>query len=91
MRGDYDDSNWHLDKRVPIALIFTLVAQFGFGIWWVSKISNRVDNLELQMTTGANLPTEISVVKEQLKSISKSVDRIESVLDKQIDLDRRVK
>lgn len=33
---------WHLDKRVPVALILTLLAQFGFGVWWVSQADSRM-------------------------------------------------
>lgn len=35
---------WHLDKRVPIALILTLAVQTGGMVWWAASISARVDN-----------------------------------------------
>jgi len=37
------DNGWHLDKRVPLALVFLLLAQsFGFG-WWGSAIQKQVE------------------------------------------------
>jgi hypothetical protein len=34
--------NWHLDRRVPIALILSLVIQTSAIIWWASSINERV-------------------------------------------------
>ena len=40
------DGNWHLDKRIPIALIGAILAQAaGFG-YWAASISARVDSTE---------------------------------------------
>lgn len=32
-----------MDKRIPIALIFTILVQTGLAVWWVSNLSHRVD------------------------------------------------
>jgi hypothetical protein len=40
------DGNWHLDKRIPIALIGAILTQAaGFG-YWAASISARVDSTE---------------------------------------------
>ena len=42
MSEDLQDNHWHLDKRVPIALIAGLLLQAaGFG-WWAAAIDARV-------------------------------------------------
>ena len=38
-----ENSGWHLDKRVPIALIFALILQTGGAVWWISGIVHRLD------------------------------------------------
>lgn len=42
--------SWHLDKRFPIALIFTLVIQtiigLSYGSWLVSKYDSRMSAVE---------------------------------------------
>lgn len=44
---DVDRSrSWHLDRRVPIAIILTLAAQVAIGVWWASKLDSRVERLE---------------------------------------------
>lgn len=46
MRYGDNDSNWHLDKKVPITLIAAIMGQtFGFGVW-AESLSARLDSLE---------------------------------------------
>lgn len=36
---------WHLDKRIPIAIIFALLTQTAGAVWWASAMSSNVDAL----------------------------------------------
>lgn len=40
------EEHWTLDKRIPIALIITVFAQFGAAVWLVSRISSDVSELQ---------------------------------------------
>ena len=40
------DSQWHLDKKVPIALIVTVAVQLAAFIWMAAKLDSRVSTLE---------------------------------------------
>jgi hypothetical protein len=51
MADDPDDTKWHLDKKVPIALIVTIVLQTGVFIWWAARIDFRTQSLESFHTT----------------------------------------
>jgi hypothetical protein len=33
---------WHLDKRVPVAIIFALLIQTAGAVWWASAMSSSV-------------------------------------------------
>lgn len=44
-------THWTLDKKVPVALIITVIAQFGATIWYASKLDGRVATLEAVTTT----------------------------------------
>lgn len=35
---------WHLDKRIPIALILAIILQTGAAVWWFSDIVHRLDS-----------------------------------------------
>ena len=41
-----DREQWHLDKRVPIALIFAILIQSVAAVWWAASISERVQHIE---------------------------------------------
>ena len=45
MREREFEASWHLDKKVPVALIVTLLVQAAFGIWWASKLSFQVSDI----------------------------------------------
>lgn len=34
---------WHLDRKVPLALIVTILLQTGLGVWWAAGLTSRVD------------------------------------------------
>lgn len=70
---------WHLDKRVPIALIFTIVLQTAGAVWWASQISSdvqyhshRIDRLE---TLSAEYPREIRSLDVRLARLEESASR----------------
>ena len=41
--GDMPEQEWHLDKRVPIAMILALVLQVGAAVYWASKMESRIE------------------------------------------------
>lgn len=41
---------WHLDKRVPVALIFTLLFQMAVALWWASGLDSRMQTAEMTNT-----------------------------------------
>ena len=48
-----EDREWHLDKKVPLALIITIVAQTVAISWGASNLWTRVSELERQMQIAA--------------------------------------
>lgn len=80
-----DESRWHLDKRVPIALIVTLIIQTGGAIWWASSIASRVSSLEERVITAADQPGRIIKLETQIDNLTRLMGRIEDKLDKVLD------
>jgi hypothetical protein len=33
---------WHLDKRVPVAIIFALLIQTAGAVWWASAMTSNI-------------------------------------------------
>lgn len=45
------NQNWHLDKRIPVALILTLIGYGLFGTWWASRLETRVTGHDKRIET----------------------------------------
>lgn len=39
------DSQWHLDKRVPIALVVTIMLQTAGIVWWAATLTANQERL----------------------------------------------
>lgn len=74
-------NSWSLDKRIPVALVFTIIVQTAGGIWWASTINERVNMLTQQQTINANLVER--VVKVEVLSVQNqnTLDKIDRKLD----------
>lgn len=77
-----DDQNWHLDKRVPIALIFTIVIQTAGLVWWASSLTERVNTLERRADATSpqgdrimRLEVNMEVVKDGVAEIKRMLRR----------------
>ena len=63
-QGNRTEDHWHLDKRIPIALIFTILSQaFIFG-WFLSNHEARLLSLEKSYTS-------IEQVDEKVERLTK--------------------
>lgn len=94
MAEDDDGHHWHLDRKVPIALIFAIIVQSCAAVWWISSTSSRIDHLEIAAksydTRIAALSSERDGMRERLismevtlKFIAESLLKIERRLDPQ--------
>lgn len=72
-----DQSRWHLDKRVPIALILTIMMQTIGVVWYVSKLDSRVMALESFAADNKGVLTDSAVLRTRLDNIERSLLRIE--------------
>jgi tRNA A-37 threonylcarbamoyl transferase component Bud32 len=88
MTTDPANENWHLDKRIPLALIVTMMLQFGGGIWWLSQIQFRV---EQQGSDIKRLETTMSSTQVDRNSLDNRITRIEEKLSGQTEILREIK
>jgi Tfp pilus assembly protein PilO len=87
-RGD-----WHLDKRVPVALIFGLLIQMiGFG-WWASQLESRlttterdIGRLERQAEAAAiavqQQAVQLGRIEESVSGMRADIQRLVRVLER---------
>ena len=87
MKQEPEDHNWHLDRRVPIALIATIFITFTSqtvaGVWWASSISERVNQLERRDTARAPQADRITRIEGKIENVEMGIQRIERKLDRE--------
>ena len=64
------ENQWHLDKRVPIAMILTIFIQTAGIIWWAAGI-------QAQVSANTREIQEQSDTKERLVRIETILERLE--------------
>ena len=76
-------SGWHLDKRVPIAIIAAIAIQSAGFVWWMAKLDARVAALEeaRSASTGQEgriirLETRLDDITDTLKNMDAKLDRL---------------
>ena len=87
------EQEWHLDKRVPIALIFALLVQTGGAVWWASTLQGRVGTVErdvgrLERQQGATSlaaqaqAVQLGRIEENMGAIRADIGRLLAVLER---------
>jgi hypothetical protein len=77
------DARWHLDKRVPIALLLAILAQTGGGFWWAATTSERINNLEKRADIFAPQADRLTRVEVKLEVLQEGVTEIKRLLQTQ--------
>lgn len=77
--------SWHLDRRIPIAIIVTLAVQLtGFG-YMIGHLHSRVNALELWRAEfraeRADVPRQIATLEAKVDENGRSLARIERTLE----------
>ncbi len=78
---------WHLDRRVPIALILALFIQTVGVVWWAATTDARVGQLESSLTSmdrrlsdqealSRDALQNDAVIREQLRHTNENIDRL---------------
>jgi hypothetical protein len=75
-----DDEQWHLDKRVPLALILTIVIQTAGLVWWASSLSERVNSLERRADASAPQGDRLTRVEVKLEGVQLGIDEIKRLI-----------
>lgn len=84
---DAGDDAWHLDKKVPIALIIVLIGQLVLGIWFASKMHADVTQHDRRIGALEQTDTRMS---DEARRISEVLARLDERLQGQTAILRRV-
>jgi len=85
--------HWHLDKRVPIALIVTLSLQIVGFVIWATTLSQAVDTnrrditrldaqVEILRTSAGAQATQLGRIEEQISGLRADIARLLLTLER---------
>ncbi len=77
-----DDKQWHLDKKVPLALIFAIACQTGGLLVWGSNLSTRVNQLEMQLAAVAPQAERIIRLETKMDAIFSNIAEIKAIVQR---------
>lgn len=75
------DGHWHLDRRVPIALIIALAIQTTGVIYRFGQLDERIKNLEETANTQRPVPERIARLEEKVDGMKSVLTRIDLRMD----------
>jgi hypothetical protein len=75
-----DEGQWHLDRKVPLAIIVTLLLQTGAFIWWAAKTDARVDALEMNFTRISPQAERIVRLETKMDAVADSLNEIKALI-----------
>lgn len=83
--GSMQQEPWHLDRKVPLALIFTLILQAVTFGWWASAQESRLNRVEEIMLMQRDDPVRLARLEGFRDELTKRLERFEAKLDRLIE------
>jgi hypothetical protein len=72
------DSSWHFDKRVPIAIVFSIFCQTAGVVWWGATTNERLSALERKVEMTAPQADRLTRVEVNIEAIKDSLTEIKN-------------
>lgn len=74
------DTQWHLDKKVPLALIGTIVMQTIMVTWWAANASARLEAVEKKVEAAAPQAERIVRLEEKIGVVQQGINELKAML-----------
>lgn len=80
------NEDWHLDKKVPLSLIFAMLVQAGMVIWAIADVKKDVEVLKIEVYgLHKNDEKQTDELRLSMKLIQDSFTRLDSKMDRLIE------
>ena len=77
------ENHWTFDKRVPLALVFTIVVQTGCFVWWAATASASLAQVVKDTVALSERVARVEMIGPPL---SERLIRVETILSTQQDV-----
>ncbi len=78
---------WHLDKKVPVAIILVLVGQFLGGLWFLAKLDSKIEE---QANRIAKTEAQVSIIDREARDFGTRIARIEEKTSSMLTILQRI-
>lgn len=85
MEKPVEGGEWHLDKRVPIALILTIIMQTMAAIWWAATMQSRIESLDKMIVSQGAQEGRLVRLEQITTMQTRTMERVENKLDRIIE------
>lgn len=76
---------WHVDRTIPLALVFMLFVQTAGALWWASNVTSRVQAAEVSLSSLAqdsnHRNEQVTRLEVLIDVTGKKLDQIDAQLD----------
>ena len=79
--GFEDMETLRLERKVPLALVATLVAQTGAALMWAGAAEQRLAQVESRVEAASGGLERLARVEEQVAAVREQLKRMEVKLD----------
>ena len=80
------NDSWHLDKKVPLSLIFAMLIQAAMVIWAVADIKKDVEILKSRVATQQDRDDrQDKTLEEVVSRLQTQLERMDGKLDRLIE------
>ncbi len=70
-----------LERKIPLTLVATLIAQTGAGLMWAGAADARLGEVERRIAASAGAAERLARVEEQIGAVRETLKRMEGKLD----------
>lgn len=75
-------AGWHLDKRLPAALLVTLLLQTSAIVWWAATTDSRIRHVEEALASASGTDARLARIEVRVENSNRSLDRLEDRLQR---------
>lgn len=78
----YQEQRWRFDKRVPLALLFMVVAQLVTLVAWATYLEARVSALESGSNDARQVVERLGRLEERIDAVRGDIALLRQALDR---------
>lgn len=76
-------TGWQIDRKIPLALVITLLVQTGSVVWWASSTNARLNSVEERLALTAPQGDRLTRVEVKVESALDGISEIKAILRKE--------